>query len=218
MTHIFVLNLFKFFNRGYFLNNTKNRLNSNKISFIMHEHLLRSNLLSNRTRGELDAKFYFRGLEICQLKNDIETNFTSIEQAILEMPVSPSQICREDEFRKRYLIFSWSNIFMKLICIIFHRSSNRWKINRSNRRNLKWKKTKISKHVEYVSLFSPPQSHTNLSILQKEISDLINQFKEHMSQHTTIFKDMSSVLKSLLKVSSIFSIDCRFDEKVLDLI
>lgn len=31
--------------------------------------------------------FVHRGLEICQLKTDIESNFTSVEQAILEMPV-----------------------------------------------------------------------------------------------------------------------------------
>jgi hypothetical protein len=32
--------------------------------------------------------FFFRDLEICQLKNDIEANFTTVEQAILELPVS----------------------------------------------------------------------------------------------------------------------------------
>lgn len=29
-----------------------------------------------------------RGLEICQLKNDIESNFTTVEQAVLELPVN----------------------------------------------------------------------------------------------------------------------------------
>ena len=32
--------------------------------------------------------FPFRGFEICQLKHDIESNFTIVEQAILEFTVS----------------------------------------------------------------------------------------------------------------------------------
>ncbi len=44
-----------------------------------------------------------------------------------------------------------------------------------------------------------------LSIKQDEISHLISELKEEMSQHNTIFKDISSVLKSLLKVSLIIN-------------
>ncbi len=53
----------------------------------MQEHLQKSKI--NETNFYQFKSFvFYRGLEICQLKNDIESNFTTVEQAILEFPVS----------------------------------------------------------------------------------------------------------------------------------
>lgn len=60
---------------------------------------------------------------------------------------------------------------------------------------------KEDKDIETRRVWIAVLSHEFIDlVVQKEINDLINEFKEQMSQHTTIFKDMSSVLKNLLKV------------------
>ena len=53
----------------------------------MLEHL-RKSIVERINSLSIRMKFlFFRGLEICQLKTDIESNFSTVEQEILEMPV-----------------------------------------------------------------------------------------------------------------------------------
>ena len=48
---------------------------------------------------------FFRGLEICQLKNEIESNFTTVEQAVLEFQVI-STILISWTFKIVFLLYS----------------------------------------------------------------------------------------------------------------
>ena len=70
---------------------------------------------------------------------------------------------------------------------------------------MKQKRNRIKEEREMenrrVSLLLDPHTPSPSANFQDETSHLISELKEQMSQHNTIFKDISSVLKSLLKVS-----------------
>jgi hypothetical protein len=54
----------------------------------MREHLQKSTKKKHSSLGfNFMFLFFFRGLQICQLKANIESNFTTVEQAILEFSV-----------------------------------------------------------------------------------------------------------------------------------
>ncbi|CAF2371594.1 unnamed protein product [Rotaria sp. Silwood2] len=106
--------------------------------------------------------FAEKGLEICQLKHDIESNFTIVEQAILEFPP----------------VENLKQITLQNLPSLIEQAENEC---------MKHKRNRIKEERE-------------LENRRDETSHLISELKEHMSQHNTIFKDISSVLKSLLKI------------------
>ncbi|CAF3639643.1 unnamed protein product, partial [Rotaria sordida] len=106
--------------------------------------------------------FAEKGFEICQLKHDIESNFTIVEQAILEFPP----------------VENLKQITLQNLPSLIEQAENEC---------MKHKRSRIKEERE-------------LENRRDETSHLISELKEHMSQHNTIFKDISSVLKSLLKI------------------
>ncbi|CAF1327016.1 unnamed protein product [Adineta steineri] len=106
--------------------------------------------------------FAEKGLEICQLKTSIESNFTTVEQAVLEFQP----------------IENLDQITLQNLPSLIDQAENEC---------MKQKRNRIKEERE-------------LENRRDETNHLINELKEHMSQHNTIFKDISSVLKSLLKI------------------
>ncbi|UJR15815.1 hypothetical protein I4U23_002744 [Adineta vaga] len=117
-----------------------------------------------KLRGDLilhARTFAEKGLEICQLKTNIEANFTTVEQAILAF--AP--------------IVNLEEITLQNLPILIDQAENEC---------MKQKRNRIKEERE-------------MENRRDETSHLITELKEHMSQHNIIFKDISSVLKSLLK-------------------
>ncbi|CAF3645050.1 unnamed protein product [Rotaria socialis] len=106
--------------------------------------------------------FAEKGLEICLLKNDIESNFSIVEQAVLEFPP----------------VENLKQITLQNLPSLIEQAENEC---------MKHKRNRIKEERE-------------LENRRDETSHLITELKEHMSQHNINFKDISSVLKSLLKV------------------
>ncbi|CAM4976770.1 unnamed protein product, partial [Rotaria socialis] len=105
---------------------------------------------------------YNGGLEICLVKNDIESNFSIVEQAVLEFPP----------------VENLKQITLQNLPSLIDQAENDC---------MKHKRNRIREERE-------------LENRRDETSHLITELKEHMSQHNVNFKDISPVLKSLLKV------------------
>ncbi|CAF0981896.1 unnamed protein product [Adineta ricciae] len=117
-----------------------------------------------KLQGELiihARTFAEKGLEICQLKTNIESDFTTVEQAVLEF--APIENLQE--------------ITLQNLPMLIEQANNEYAKQKRNR-------TKEEKDME---------------IRRDEMSNSITELKEQMSHHNVVFKDLSSLLKSLLR-------------------